>query len=219
MNDITVSLCVLLGAALLAVAVFLLTRRAAQQREEALQAYCTQNGYRLTILREPETRETQIEGDGWRLVSGMHALQNSGDTGSSGWRRETEWICTRENPLRHSFALQLSQGSTDLDRLPQWVRDIIVDTLRLWLGERIRNPSSVRTAFCENGRTCVIFEQEPHVADASLEQLRVSLGHYRGSLPLYLECSPACVRLFLPDAMAATAQDVEQLLQIAKPLQ
>ena len=219
MDEIMVSLFVLLGAAMLAAAVFLLTRRAARQKEEALASYCAQNGYRLTSLRKPELREIKIETDDWRLTAVMNALQNSGDTGSSSWRRETQWVCERENPLRQTFALQLSQGATDLDRLPQWVRDAAIAALRLWLGEETSELNSLRTAFSENGRSCVVFEREAHAADATLERLLVILGQYRGSLPLYLECSPARVRLFLPDAMAATAQEAEQLLQIAKTLQ
>ena len=45
MDDIAVSLYVLLGAALLASAVFLLTRRAAKRREEALSTYCSQKSF------------------------------------------------------------------------------------------------------------------------------------------------------------------------------
>lgn len=218
MDDITVSLIVLLGAVLLAAGVFLLTRRSARQREEALLDYCEKNGLHLAVRREPESREVRITGESWQLVASMRAQQNSGDTGASGWQRETEWICLRENPLRQTFALQLSQGATDLDRLPQWVRDAAIEALRLWLGEEMQKLDSLRTAFCENGRSCVVFEQEAHAADASLEQLLLPLTQYRGSLPLYLECAPARVRLFLPDAFVASAPEAEQLLRIAKKL-
>jgi hypothetical protein len=219
MDDIAVSLYVLLGAALLAAAVFLLTRRAAKRREEALFAYCTQNGYHLTILREPSAREIRIEGDGWQLVSRMRALQNSADSGSSSWRRETEWLCERENPLRQTFALQMVQGASDLDRLPPWMREAALGALRLWLGEEMDRLTSVRSAFYESGRTCLVFETEAPAADAALEKLLISLHSYRGNLPLYLTSTPAHIRLQLPDAAISTAQEAEQLLTLAKTLQ
>ena len=219
MDDITVSLYVLLGAALLAAAVFLLTRRAAKRREEALSAYCAQNMYRLTILKEPDSREIQIEGEDWLLKSSMRALQNSADTGASGWQRETQWLSTRENPMRQAFALQLSQGATDLDRLPPWMREAALAAMRLWLGAGHEHLGSIRTAFCEGGRSCIVLETQPHAADAALEPLLLSLQHYRGSLPLYLACAPTYIRLHLPDLAISTAFEAEQLIDLVKTLQ
>ncbi len=219
MDDISVSLYVLLGAALLASAVFLLTRRATKRREEALSSYCSQNMYRLTIQREPESREIQIEADGWLLTSGMHALQNSADTGASGWQRETKWLSTRENPLRQTFALQLSQGATDLDRLPPWMQEAALAAMRLWLGAGHEHLGSIRTAFCQGGRICIVMETQPHEADAALEPLLLSLQRYRGSLPLYLVCAPTYIRLHLPDVAISTAEEAEQLLDLVKTLQ
>lgn len=218
MQELTLSLYVLLGAVVVAAAVFLLTRRAGRLREEALAAYCAQNGYRLTSSKEPTVKTIRIEGGNWQLQSSMRAIVSSLDSGSSGWQRETEWICRSENPLRETFALQLSAGSTDLDRLPQWVRDAALGAMRLWLGDWARELSSVRTAFCEGGRTAVVFEQQAHAADAALEQMRVYLDQYRGALPLYLESSPAQLRLRLPDVLIDTAQEAEALLCLAKTL-
>ena len=218
MDDMTLSLYVLLGAALLAVVVFLLTRRAAKRREEELSAWCARNGYRLTIRKEPTAKEIRVEGDGWQMQSRMRAIVNSTDSGSSGWQRETEWICQDANPLRQTFALQLTAGATDLDRLPQWLRDTALGALRLWLGDWAQELSSTRTAFCENGRTAVVFETREHAADATLERLRVLLGQYRGKLPLYLESAPANIRLRLPDVMIDTFRETEELLRLTKAL-
>ena len=218
MDNMTVSLYVLLGAVVVAAIVFLLTRRAGRLREEALAAYCAQNSYRLTSSKEPTVKTIRIEGDNWQMRSSMRAVVSSPDSGSSGWQRETEWICQSENPLRQTFALQLSAGVTDLDRLPQWVRDAALGAMRAWLGDWARELSSVRTAFCEGGRTAVVFEQQAHAADAALEQMRVYLDQYRGALPLYLESSPAQLRLRLPDVLVDTAQEAEALLRLAKTL-
>jgi len=215
MDYISVSLYVLLGAAVLAAVVLLLTRRAEKQREEELQSYCAQNGYRLTIRREPTAREIQLEGDGWHLVSSMRALQNTAQTGSSDWKRETEWVCTKEDPKRQTFALQVSQGTTDLDSLPTWLRESALCAMRAWLGGDLQNVSSVRTAFCEGGRTGLVFETGQHAADAALERLVLALRAYHGGLPLYLECSPVRFRSFLPDAAVKTAPEIESLLNIA----
>ena len=218
MENMTLSLYVLLGAVVVAAVVFLLTRRAGKLREEARAAYCAQNGYRLTSSKEPTAKTICIESDIWQMRSSMRAVVSSSDSGSSGWQRETEWICKSENPLRQTFALQLSAGVTDLDRLPQWVRDAALGAMRAWLGDWARELSSVRTAFCEGGRTAVVFEAQARAVDAALEQMRVSLGQYRGALPLYLESSPAQLRLRLPDMMIDTSQEAVALLRLAKTL-
>lgn len=218
MNDLTLSLYVLLGAALVAAAVFLLTARARKQREEALAAFCAQNGYRLTIQKEPTARVLEIEGDEFQLSSSMCALESSADSGSNNWHRETELIGTRENPLRATFALHISQGSTDLERLPQWVRDAALSAMRAWLGDWARELSSVRTAFCEGGRTGVVFEPQEGAAAAALERLRVLLSQYHGGLPLMIESAPARVRIFLPDGMIFTVREAQELIQLVKAL-
>lgn len=219
MDDILSSLYVLLGVGLLIAVVFLLSHRKVRQRAEELAAYCAQNGYRLTLQNEPLMRSIRIETDDWQLNSTMRAIRNGGDTGSSGWQRETEWICTRENPLRKTFAMQLSQGSTNLDQLPQWLRDAAVSALKHWLGDDMQALDSVRTVSFDKKRTCILFEPEAHAADAALEQLRVSLEQYTGNLPLYLECSPSRVRLFLPDVKADSVRVLERLILIGKTLQ
>ena len=219
MDDILSSLYVLLGVGLLIAAVFLLSRQRARQRVEELAAYCAQNGYRLTLQNEPLMRSIRIETDDWQLNSTMRAIRNDGDTGSSGWQRETEWICTRENPLRKTFAMQLSQGSTNLEQLPQWLRDAAVSALKHWLGDDMQTLDSVRTLSFDQKRTCILFEPEAHAADATLEQLRFSLEQYTENLPMFLECSPARVRLFLPDVKADPVPVLERLILIGKTLQ
>ena len=218
MDDLMLSLYVLLGTLLLAVLIFLLMRRAASRREEALAAYCAQNGYRLTTLREATAREIRIEADGWQLISSMRARHNSGESGNSGWRRETEWFCTKENLLRQTFALQLSEGAADFDRLPSWVRDAALAAVRLWLGDELKSLDSVRTVPFSGARTGVVFETAPQAADAALEPLRFALQSYHGALPLYLESSSARVRLHVPGAAINSAEEADQLLRVARLL-
>lgn len=219
MDDILSSLYVLVGVGLLIAAILLLSRQKTRRREEELAAYCAQNGYRLTVVKEPLLRSICIETDDWQLNSTMCVIRNDGDTGSSGWHRETEWICMRENPLRKTFAMQLSQGSTNLDQLPQWLRDAAVSALKHWLGDDMQALDSVRTVSFDKKRTGILFEPESHAADAALEQLRVSLEQYTENLPLYLECSPSRVRLFLPDVKADSVRVLERLILIGKTLQ
>ena len=219
MDDILSSLYVLLSVGLLIAVVFLLSHRKVRQRAEELAADCAQNGYRLTFQNEPLKRSIRIETDDWQLNSTMRAIRNDGDTGSSGWQRGTEWICTRENPLRQTFAMQLSQGSTNLDQLPQWLRNAAVSALKHWLGDDMQALDSVRTLSFDQKRTCILFEPEAHAADAMLEQLRFSLEQYTGNLPMFLECSPSRARLFLPDVKADSAPVLERLISIGKTLQ
>lgn len=218
MTDLSLSLLVLFGAAALAGAILLFARRAARKREEALAAYCAERGFRLEITREPNARSVCVFTDDWRLTGSMRASANAAQTGSSEWERKTEWICTRQNPLRPVFALQVSGGGTDLERLPDWVRGAALAAMRSWLGDSLKSLSSVRTAFCENGRCGVLFESESRSADRTMEKLYAPLSAWRGSLPLYLECSPARVRLTLTGVALRDVKEMEAILQIGLAL-
>ncbi|NLI54612.1 MAG: hypothetical protein GX417_09895 [Clostridiales bacterium] len=217
-DDRLLSLLVILGAALAAGAIFLLTRRAARRREEALAAYCALHGYRLTTNRAPTAREIALEGDGWRLTSSMRALQSTAQAGSSDWRRETEFVCGVSNPMRQTLALQVSGGSTGLEALPSQVREAAITALRRRLGGEFTNLASVRTAFCEGRRCGVVLETDAHTADAALELLHLPLSAWRGGLPLYLACSPAQIRLNLPDCMVQSVEETDALLRIGLAL-
>lgn len=214
MNDILLSLYVLIGIALAAGLIFYFTTRAAKRREEALAAFCEKNGYLLTVTKEPTAREIVVRGNDWRLVSSMRALQNASQSGSSDWQRETELVCESKNPLRRTFALQVSGGSADPEILPAGLRETAVSAMRSRMGGSAANLTSVRTAFRDNGRSGVIFETQPHAADLALEALRLPLSGWRGGMPLYIVCSPETIRLTLPDCAVKTADEIESLINI-----
>ena len=214
MDDITLSLLVVAGAALITAAVLLLNRRAAKRREEALAAYCGANNYRLTMTKESTARGIVIEGDGWRIESAMRALVNSAETGSSGWQRETAFVCDMNNPVRKTFALMISGGSSDLDAVPSWVRETAVSQLRAHLGVEMLGLNSVRTVRFQNGRSGLLFETEPSAADAALELLRQPLAAWSGKPPLYLECSPEKISVRLPDTAIKSAEEIDAILRI-----
>ncbi len=218
MSDIALSVCVVLGAAVLAGGLLLWTRRVARGREEELAAYCRGRGYRLEVQKEPTARRITIEADGWRLVSSRRAVQNESSSGSSGWQCETEWVCEADNPLRQTFALQVASGTMDVGRLPEWLREGALRALRIWLGTAAAGLSSIRTAFCENGRCGTVFEMQAHAADASLEKLRAPLAGRSVSLPLYLECSPSRIRLTMPETAAGLPQEIEAILSVGLAL-
>lgn len=214
MDDTTLSLVVVLAAGLVIAAIFLLARRRTRAREEALASYCAQRGYQLRSVKEPTARNIVIEGENWRLTSGMRALQNRTQAGSSDWKRETEWVCTKPNTPRKTVALMVSRGSTELEQLPAWVRETALSALRLWLGEEMQQLHAIRTAFCERGITGIAFETEANDAEMTLNTLRQPLLESKIELPLYLECSPERIRIFLPDAAVQTAEEADAILQI-----
>lgn len=218
MTEIGLSLFVLAGISVLVLTVLLLSRRAAQNRETALAAYCAKNGFHLEIIKEPTARSIRIVAKDWRLTGSMRASENAAQTGSSDWERKTEWICTRQNPLRPVFALQVFSGATELERLPDWVREAALAAMRRWLGDALRDLSSMRTVFCENGRCGVLFEPEKRSADRAMERLYAPLSAWRGNLPLYLESAPDCARLTLANVAFRDAKEAEAILQIGLAL-
>ncbi len=218
MNDIAFSTFLVLGVALSAMAILLFTWRAAKQREERLASYCAAHNYRLTITKEPAAREITIEANDWRMTSGMRAVSNASSSGSSDWRRETEFVCGKKNPLRKTFALMISGGSSDLDAVPSWVREMAVLKLRAHLGERMRGLDSVRTVRRGRGKSGLLFETETHEADTALELLSLPLAAWRGGLPLYIECSPEGIRFILPDYAIKSAYEIDAAVRIGLAL-
>jgi hypothetical protein len=148
----------------------------------------------------------------------MRALQNSAQSGSSDWQRETAFTCGVKNPVRKTFALMAAGGSSDLDALPPWVREAAIAQLRARLGESMRDLSSMRTVHRESGGSFVLFETEPQAADVALELLRQPLVAWSGKMPLYLECSPEKISVLLPDTAVKGAEEIEPLLSIGLAL-
>ena len=214
MDDITLSIWILLGAAVFCGGILLFTRHATRKRDLALAVYCAAQGYMLELKREGTARSLNILTSDWRLSSSMRSERDVGHTGSSDWQRQTQWLCERADALRPVFALQLSSGSTNLSKLPAYVREAAIQAMRLWLGEDAPGTLSARTVFCEGGRCCAVFETVEHTADGALERLRAPLFALRGSLPLYLLCSPERLRLSLPGAALWSTGEIEALLQV-----
>lgn len=218
MTDIGLSLAVLGGIAVLAGVILLMSRRDARKREAALAGYCSEHGFCLATTKEPNARSIRVFTDDWRLTGSMRASASTAQSGSAEWERKTEWICTRQNPLRPVFALQVSNGATDFECLPDWVREAALAAIRSQIGESLQPLSSVRTAFCENGRCGVLFERENRSAESVMERLYAPLGEWCGGLPLYLECSPERARLTLTNVALKDAKELEAILRIALQL-
>ncbi len=214
MDDITLSILIMLGAAVFFVGILLFTRYATQKRDQALAVYCAEKGYRLESTREGTARSLSIYAQDWQLSSSMRSERDVGHTGSSDWQRQTQWYCERADRMRPTFALQLSSGSTNLNTLPSYVREAAIIAMRLWLGKDAPENIGARTVFCENGRCCAVFESVEHSADAMLTRLRAPLLGLRASLPLYVLCSPERLRLSLPGAALWSAGEIETLLQV-----
>ena len=214
MDDVTLSIWILLGAAVFCGGILLFTRYATRKRDLALAAYCAAQGYLLESKREGTARSLQISAPDWQLLSSMRSERDAGQTGSSDWQRQTQWICQRKDERRPTFALQLSSGSTNLSKLPTYVRDAAIQAMRLWLGEDMPEITSARTAFCEGGRCCAVYETVEHNADEALERLRAPLLALHGSLPLYVLCSPERLCLSLPGAALWSTGEIIALLKV-----
>ncbi len=218
MDDITLSILVVICTVAVAGFIFTHIRQKTKQREEALAEYCDGKGYRLTITKEPTTRLIVVESDQWALTSSMRTQQNSSSSGSTDWQSETVWICNERNPMRETFALQVSAGSTDIETLPPWVRDRALQAMRLMISEEMKDLTSVRTAFHDRNRTGIVFEKKEYDAEKALLNIRAPLSEWRGGLPLFAEASPEHVRLYFSNCAVKTADEISTVLEIGNAL-
>jgi len=218
MNNITLSLLAIAIAVFIVTVGVLLSRGKSKQREEALAAYCSANNYRFSVTKEAATRRITIENDNWRIENGWRISGNSALPGSSDSQRETVFVCGVENPMRKTFALMISGGSSNLNAVPDWVRNMAITQLRSRLGLEMRGLSSVRTVQFQGGRSALLFETELTDADSALELLRRPLSAWRGQPPLYLECSPGKISVSLPGNAMDSPEQIDEIIHIGLAL-
>ncbi len=91
MNDIYLSLLIVLAVGAAAGLIFWLDARGKKEVRLRMEAYCAQRGYRMEEVRHRLRRETVIRANGWRLTTGIEASDVETQSGSAYTVAYTRW--------------------------------------------------------------------------------------------------------------------------------
>lgn len=218
MEDLMLSLVVIVCTAAVVFIIFLIVGKKRKARTEGLSSYCNEHRLEMSLETEPTGRVLTVTSENWSLTSSMRAGINESSSGSSEWQKLTEWTCTKHDPNRPIFALHCSGSSANMDALPQWVRAAAIEKLRQQIGGSANTLSSVRTAFSAHGVTGIVFEPESMSAHAVLERIEREMSGWKKEWPLYIESSPERAAIRTPGLYIANAEQLDRLLHIGETL-
>lgn len=217
MNEITLSAIIFACAAAFVGIVFLVKTAKDGRKREALRQYCEKNGFRLRFWDKGNEKGLSVRSEDWILSVSMRAAVNNAETGSSGWAKETEWLCERPDDRRLAFALYCSKAQCGFEAMPEWVRSAAIEKMRRAF-PGAADFSSVRTAFCEKGITCLAFENAEKTAQPIIERLRPAVGRWNGGVPVCIECSPERVKIVVRDSFLEEPEQVDALVRMGEIL-
>lgn len=91
MNDIYLSLLIVLAVGAAAGLIFWLDARRKKEVRLRMEAYCAQRGYRMEEIRQRLRREAVIRGNGWQLTTGVETSDVETQSGSAYTVAYTRW--------------------------------------------------------------------------------------------------------------------------------
>ena len=178
-------------------------------RQAAFLQFCEQKQYAFDEWNDEDDEGYALSADGWTLTS-RRTRPSSGE-----WKSESVFLCERTDEERLRFALQYTTGNTAFEDLPESVRSFAFAALQSMLGESADDLESMRTAFLDRGRACIVMEPAEGSAERAVERLRPELFAWRGRAPVYVESGAERVRLRFPDCYLKTPEQIDAALRIA----
>lgn len=95
MDDIFVSIIVVIVTGLVIIGIFVITGRKKKQREAAIQQLAINSGWRYEKINQVQKKGFVLRGEGWNLESFMESTDRSGEAGSSDWSFTNKWSTDR----------------------------------------------------------------------------------------------------------------------------
>ncbi len=115
MEDIYLSLLVILPVGMVIGLIFYFTARKKRELLQRLKAYCEQYGYQMDEVNQRLHRAVVIQGNGWKLTTGVQSSDVETQSGSAYTHAYTRWetipITEKETPL---IWLGTVSGSTSM---------------------------------------------------------------------------------------------------------
>lgn len=217
LNEITLSAIVFVCVAAVVGVVFLIKAVRDGRQKETLRQYCEKNRFQLRFWDKGSQKGHSIQSEGWVLRACVHAPDHNAETAGAGLAQETEWISAKPDAGRPAFALFCSKAQCGFETLPEWVRaSAIAKMRRAFPGASAF--SSVRTAFCEQGITCLAFENEEKSAQPLIERIRPAFGDWSGGGPVCIECAPEHVRILVRGSFMEEPEQIDALIRLGRLL-
>jgi len=217
LDEITLSIIVFACVAAFVGAVFFIKAARDRRQKETLRQYCETNGFQLRFWEEGSEKGYSIQSEDWGLRACMRALTSGAETSGSRWEQETEWVCDQADESRPAFALFCSKAQGGFETMPEWVRSSAIAKMRRTFPGAL-DFSSVRTAFCERGMTCIAFENKEKSAQSLIERIRPAIGGWSGGAPVCIECAAGRVKIRVHGCYLEEPDQIDALVHLGKAL-
>lgn len=213
MEDGYSNLMIALAAGIATGLVFLCAGCYAKKTLRRLMRYCETKGYQLRENRERLYRALMIQGDAWRLSTGIRTSDTEPQSGSSGTAAYTEWITLPQT----EESLPLLWVGTVLGT-PQPLGDNLLPLLALLGQTNLQGMSVVPLGAALCNRFAMLRADEPMLSRAG-EDLLPLLAAWPTAWPLRARVSRGSVAIAVPGKRLLTPQALDQLIQFGLGLQ
>lgn len=214
MSDLTTSIIVIACTGLVVGLVFLLARKRKQSNEQALEAYCQDNGYSYKSVREPLRVERSVEGASFKLISSMAAHYLNENSASTEWEKSTQ-ITAQGAQDAPSFVLGSVPAASNWDILPEWTKKAVIGKLMSESGIQL-NPESAQY-FPTTGKSAfLLFEQTPGASRNAMQQLLPLLDDWPTQFNLLIHSSPKEIRIHVGNCFIQDVALLDQLIRLAQ---
>lgn len=217
LNEIMLSAIVFACVAAFVGVVFLIKAIRDRRQKETLRQYCEKNRFQLRFWDKGSQRGFSIQSEGWILRACVYAPDHNAEAAGPGLAQETEWTGAKPDAGRPAFALFCSKAQCGFETLPEWVRSSAIAKMRRAF-PGASDFSSVRTAFCEQGITCLAFENEEKSAQLLIERIRQAVGDWNGGGPVCIECTPERVRVLVRGCFMEEPGQIDALIRLGRLL-
>lgn len=151
MNDILLSIPVILVVGLIILGIFIITGRKKRQREEAFKQLAISSGWHYEAINQVQKKGFILGGEGWRLESIAESTDQSGEAGSSAWSYMNKWHTDRVNLPAGLVMIGPKTPNVQLGQMGGLGNLVVQQALRLMLGADAQQAAQLAEVFV--GRT------------------------------------------------------------------
>jgi len=208
MEDVYLSLFVILPVGMAIGLIFYLAARKKRELHQRLEAYCEQHGYQMREISQRLHRAVVIQGNGWKLTTGVQSSDVETQSGSSYTNAYTRWETIPNIEKDAPFIwLGTVPGPTSL------LGDNLMPLLSMFGIDGMEHMHIVALDEPLQRRFAMVADELPGLSQASAEMSRL-LQDWPENWPLRATLGPNLAQINVSGTKLDKPEDLDRIIQI-----
>jgi len=219
-DDILVSIIVVIVTGLVIIGIFIFAGRKKQQREAAIRQLAVNSGWGYDKINEVQKKGFVLRGEGWKLESFMESTNRSGEARSSDWSFTNQWRTDRITLPDGLVMIGPKTPNVQLGQLSGLGSLVLQKALQHMLGIDAEKAADMVEVFV--GRTSFrdrysVWATSQEVAEKALTyELENELLNWKLKVPPVLKFSDRGVEITTREGKLETPEEVNALVGVGK---